>query len=55
MIELHVDKLVGGNIVITTGSSYHSETWYKYSGDTTWRTVDIEGGIEGVDDYTPTE
>ena len=33
----------------------HEETWYKYAGDTEWKTVDIKGGIDGVDDYNPTE
>lgn len=33
----------------------HKETRYKYANDTTWRTVDIEGGINGVNDETPTE
>ena len=25
----------------------HADTWYKYAGDTEWRTVSISGAIEG--------
>ena len=50
MIELNVTNLVGGNIVITTGGSApagHADTWVKYSGDTEWTPVSIQGSIEG--------
>ena len=37
----------------------HAETWYKYAGDTEWKTVSIKGSIEGsldddTSDYIPT-
>ena len=28
----------------------HEETWYKYSGDTEWRTIMLSGTIALVDD-----
>jgi hypothetical protein len=31
------------------GSSSHADTWYKYAGDTEWRTVSITGEIIGND------
>ena len=43
-----IGTLNGGNIVITTGGSApaaHEETWYKYAGDTEWRTVMLGGTI----------
>lgn len=27
--------------------AYHADTWYKYAGDTGWRTVNITGEIRG--------
>ena len=33
----------------------HADTWYKYAGDTEWRTVSISGSIDGdVSEETPT-
>lgn len=29
------------------GPATHADTWYKYAGDTEWRTVSINGAIEG--------
>lgn len=49
-MAIHINKLDGGNITITTGGSTpagHEETWYKYAGDTEWRTVSIQGSIIG--------
>lgn len=45
-----IGTLNGGNIAVTLGSggstpAGHEETWYKYSGDTEWRTVMIGGTI----------
>ena len=43
-----IGTLNGGNITITTGGSApasHEETWYKYSGDTEWRTTMLSGTI----------
>ena len=43
-----IGTLNAGNMTITTGGSApstHEETWYKYSGDTEWRTVNIEGEL----------
>ena len=33
------------------GPAGHADTWYKYAGDTEWRTVSISGEIYGEDDY----
>ena len=30
------------------GPAGHADTWYKYAGDTEWRTVSISGAINGV-------
>ena len=36
--------------------AYHEETWYKYAGDTEWRTVMLEGNITLIDqENNPTE
>ena len=46
-----INTLNGGNITITTGGSApsgHEETWYKYAGDTEWRTVMLGGTIAVV-------
>jgi hypothetical protein len=32
----------------------HTDTWYKYAGDTEWRTVSIAGAISGSSTTTPT-
>ena len=45
MITIH--KIAANNIVITTGTAYHADTWYKYADDTEWRTVSITGDISG--------
>jgi hypothetical protein len=48
-----IGTLNGGNITITTGGSApagHEETWYKYDGDTEWKTINIEGTIALVDE-----
>ena len=52
-MAIHINTLNGGNITITTGGStpaYHEETWYKYAGDTEWRTVSITGTIALFDE-----
>lgn len=62
MIMININKLVGGDITITTGSSApagHADTWVKYIGDTEWTPVSIQGSIAGYydeeeDDYIPT-
>ena len=37
------------------GPTTHADTWYKYAGDTEWRTVSISGAIEGsFGEGTPT-
>ena len=49
MIELHVDKLVGGNIVITTGGSTpsgHTDTRVTYTSES--GLPDWSGEIEGI-------
>ena len=48
-----INKMVADSIVITTGPASHTDTWYKYAGDTEWRTVSIQGAIVGSDE-TPT-
>lgn len=51
-----IGTLNGGNITITTDGSApvgHADTWYKYAGDTEWKTVSIKGTIvliDGMDD-----
>ena len=43
---IYIDTLIGGDIVIgSSATSYHADTWYKYDGDTEWRTVSITGEI----------
>ena len=38
-----------------SGQAGHAETWYKYAGDTSWRTVGINGTIDGdINNSTPT-
>ena len=32
------------------GPATHADTWYKYAGDTVWKTVSISGTIEGIFD-----
>ena len=50
-----INNLVANSIVITTAPTYHADTWYKYDGDTEWRTVSITGTISGnSSSYTPT-
>ena len=48
-----INNLVANSIVITTGTTYHADTWYKYANDTEWRTVSITGAINS-NGYEPT-
>lgn len=50
---MYINNLITGSLTLGSGGStpeYHEETWYKYQGDTEWRTVNIEGEIAIVDD-----
>jgi len=50
-MAIYINTLNGGDITITTGGSapaYHADTWYKYDGDTEWRTVSITGEIYDI-------
>ena len=52
-----IGTLNGGNITITTGGSAHAghaDTWVKYTGDTEWTPVSIQGDIALVDDMGET-
>ena len=50
-----INTLIANSIVITTAPAYHADTWYKYAGDTEWRTVSITGEIGGgTEEHTPT-
>lgn len=52
-MAIHITRLNGGDITVGSsggGSSGHADTWYKYAGDTEWRTVSISGAIEGIFD-----
>jgi hypothetical protein len=55
-MAIHINRLNGGNITIGSsgGSSGHADTWYKYAGDTEWRTVSITGTISGETGGPPT-
>jgi hypothetical protein len=46
---ININKMVANSIVITTTPAYHADTWYKYAGDTEWRTVSITGAISDDD------
>ncbi len=47
-MAIHITRLNGGDITVgSSGSSGHADTWYKYAGDTEWRTVSISGTIAG--------
>ena len=53
-MAIHITNLNGGNITIGSsggggGSTGHADTWYKYQGDTEWRTVSITGAISDDD------
>jgi hypothetical protein len=55
---VYIGTLIGGNITIGTGgggSSGHPGTWYKYQGDTEWRTVSISGAINDNGEGGPTQ
>ena len=58
-MAVYINTLNGGAITVGSsggGSSEHADTWYKYEGDTEWRTVSISGTISGDEDEgTPTE
>ena len=44
--------MIGGNITIGSGGTApagHADTWYKYAGDTEWRTVMLGGTIQLFD------
>ena len=47
----NVKRWMGGE----DGPVEHAETWYKYAGNPDWNVVNIEGPIEGLDEYTPTD
>ena len=52
-MAIYINTLNGGSITIGPSSggtpepTPHADTWYKYAGDTEWRTVSINGTIEG--------
>ena len=50
-MAVYINTLIGGDITIGAGGSpapaTHADTWYKYAGDTEWRTVSISGTISG--------
>lgn len=60
-MAVYINTLIGGNITVGSSGgspapSGHADTWYKYSGDTEWRTVSISGTIEGsLDENTFTD
>jgi hypothetical protein len=49
-MAIYINTLNGGNITVGSGGSpapaTHADTWYKYAGDTEWRTVSISGTFE---------
>ena len=50
-----INKLITGSMGVgSSAPTYHADTWYKYSGDTEWRTVSITGAISGSSSGTPT-
>ena len=51
MIDAGVSPSVTWNMPEPT---YHADTWYKYPGDTDWRTVSISGSINSEDVGIPT-
>ena len=56
---ININTLTCGTITISSGTpgpepTYHADTWYKYAGDTEWRTVSITGEIYGEGDNMPT-
>ena len=59
-MAIHISTLNGGDITVgTSGGSptpvEHADTWYKYLGDTEWRTISINEEICGdIDEATPT-
>ena len=50
-MAVYINRLNGGSITIgSSGGSApatHADTWYKYAGDTEWRTVSISRWIDG--------
>ena len=41
-----INKLITGSMGVgNSAPAYHADTWYKYEGDTEWRTVNITGEI----------
>jgi len=47
---VYIGTLIGGNITIGSSSpTGHADTWYKYAGDTEWRTVMLGGTIQLFD------
>ena len=57
-MAIHINRLNGGNITIGTagggGASEHHDTWYKYAGDSDWRTISISNSIDGAGEDVPT-
>ena len=43
----HVNTITGGSMNLSTPGFRHPETWYKYEGDSEWRTINLEGEIKG--------
>ncbi len=51
-MAIQINRLNGGNITVGSSGSApttHADTWYKYAGDTEWRTVSITGAISDDD------
>lgn len=50
-MAINIGTLITGSMAIGSsgggGSSGHADTWVKYTGDTEWTPVSIQGSIEG--------
>ena len=48
-MAVNINKLITGSMGVGNSSTptYHADTWYKYAGDTEWRTISITGTISG--------
>ena len=51
---MYINNLITGTMTLGSSGSapvtQHEETWYKYTGDTEWRTTMLGGSIALVDD-----
>ena len=46
---IYINNVITGSMGIgSSAPAYHADTWYKYDGDTEWRTVSITGEISGT-------